>query len=274
LVDIFHTGFDFTKTTGVQLLEGREFSNQYPVDTANKTAMINETAAKLMNLKHTVGTIIKWGGQPYTIVGVYKDFVRGSPYEKTPPAFTSYINSNYGAAIVMRLNSEKSVTACIDQINKTLKEINPAYPPIIHFVDSDFEKKFENEKLLATLANIFGGLAIIISCLGLFGLAAYAAEQRTKEIGVRKVLGASVVNLAGLLSKDFLVLVIIALLPAIPFSIWVLNKWLNQFDYRVALSWWVMALAGAITIAIALLTVSYQAIKAALANPVKSLRSE
>jgi putative ABC transport system permease protein len=274
LFDIFHTGYDFTKTTGVKLLQGREFSNQYPVDTANKTAMINETAAKLMNLKNPVGTIIKWGDQPYTIVGVYKDFVRGSPYEKVPPAFTSYIGNNNSVVIVMLLNSAKSITSCIDQINKTLKEINPAYPPTIHFVDSDFQKKFENEKLLATLANLFGGLAIIISCLGLFGLAAYAAEQRTKEIGVRKVLGASVANLAGLLSKDFLILVIIALLPAIPVSIWVLNKWLNNYEYHVTLSWWIMALAGIITIAIALLTVSYQAVKAALANPVKSLRSE
>ncbi|MGZ3927093.1 MAG: ABC transporter permease, partial [Mucilaginibacter sp.] len=147
-------------------------------------------------------------------------------------------------------------------------------PPTIHFVDSEFEKKFENEKTLAMLANLFGGLAIIISCLGLFGLAAYAAEQRTKEIGVRKVLGASVRNLASLLSKDFLILVTIAIVIAVPASVWALGKWLNNYEYHVPLSWWIMALAGAITIAIALLTVSYQAIKAALANPVKSLRSE
>jgi putative ABC transport system permease protein len=273
LVDIYNVGYDFSATTGVKLLEGRDFSKQYPVDTTNSTAMINETAAKLMNLKHTVGTVIKWGDHPYTIVGVYKDFVRDSPYAKIAPAFTVY-TGNGSSVIDLRLNSAKSITDCVDLINKELKVINPSFPPTVHFVDKDFEQKFQNEKLLATLANIFGGLAIVISCLGLFGLAAYAAEQRTKEIGVRKVLGASVSNLVGLLSKDFLVLVTIAIVIAVPVSIWALSKWLNNYEHRIALSWWIMALAGLITIGIALLTVSYQAIKAALANPVKSLRSE
>jgi putative ABC transport system permease protein len=274
LFDIFGAGFDFTHTTGVKLIEGREFSNQFPADTSNKSIMINETAAKLMHLKQTAGTIIKWGDQPYTIVGVYKDFVWGSPYQKIPPMMTVYIGGTGAAVIAMRLNPAKSVTSCIDQINKSLKSINPEYPPTIHFVDSDFEKKFESEKLLAMLANLFGGLAIIISCLGLFGLAAHAAEQRTKEIGVRKVLGATVTNLAGLLSKDFLKLVTIAIVIAVPVSVWTLNKWLNNYENRVELSWWIMALASVITIAIALITVSFQAVKAALANPVKSLRSE
>jgi putative ABC transport system permease protein len=273
LFEILHAGFDFTKTTGVKLLAGREFSSQYPVDTTEKTMMVNETAAKLINLKQTVGAQVKWGGRPYTIIGVYKDFVRGSPYQKTPPMITGFIG-NGADEIDMRLNPNKSITSCIDQINKTLKEINPAYPPVINFVDSDFAKKFENEKILAMLANLFGGLAIVISCLGLFGLAAYAAEQRTKEIGVRKVLGASVSNLAALLSKDFLVLVTIAIILAVPVSIWSLSKWLNNYEYHVTLSWWVIALAGLITIVVALLTVSFQAVKAALANPVKSLRSE
>jgi len=273
LIDIFNIGFDFTKTTGTKLLEGREFSNQFPIDTANKTAMVNEAFAKLMHLKTTAGTIIKWGDQPFTIVGVYKDLVRGNPYEKTPPALSTYVG-NSATTIAMRLNPAKSISSNIDQINKSLKALNPAYPPTIHFVDSDFEKKFQNEKTLAMLANLFGGLAIIISCLGLLGLAAYAAEQRIKEIGVRKVLGASVVNLVGLLSKDFLILVMIAIGIAVPVSVWALNKWLINYEYHITLSWWIMALAGFITIVIALLTVSYQAIKAALANPVKSLRSE
>jgi putative ABC transport system permease protein len=273
LFDIFYAGFDFTKTTGVKLLAGREFSTAYPADTASKiqTVMVNETAAKLM--KQSIGAVIKWGDQPVTIVGIYKDFVWGSPYQKTPPMITLCDGFN-GNVIAMRLNPAKSTMASIDLINKSLKAINPAYPPTINFVDKEFEQKFENEKVLALLANIFGGLAIIISCLGLFGLAAYAAEQRTKEIGVRKVLGASVTNLVALLSKDFLILVLIAIVPAIALSIYVLNKWLTNYEYRITLSWWIMALASVITIFIALLTVSYQAIKAALANPIKSLRSE
>ena len=275
LIDMFSAGYDFTHTTGVKLLAGREFSPEYPIDTNSKTptAMINETAAKIMNLKQPVGAVIKNGDEQITVVGVYKDFVWGSPYHKIPPMVTM-CSGDYGSIIALRLNQAHSITSNIDQINKSLKAINPSYPPTINFVDSEFEKKFENEKVLAMLANLFGGLAIVISCLGLFGLAAYAAEQRTKEIGVRKVLGASVSSLTGLLSKDFLILVLIAIVFSVPLSIWILNKWLQSYEFRIYLSWWIMALASVITIAIAMATVSYQAIKAALANPIKSLRSE
>jgi putative ABC transport system permease protein len=273
LFDNFRTGFDFSKTTGVKLIAGRDFSHEYPADTAGKTVMINETAAKLMNLKNPVGSIIKIWDQPITIVGVYKDFVWGSPYQKTAPMFSTYSGAN-SSMIAMRLNDKNSISNNIEAIERQLKAMNPAYPPSVSFVDADFEKKFQNEKLLGILANLFGGLAIVISCLGLFGLAAYAAEQRTKEIGVRKVLGASVGNLAAMLSKDFMKLVTIAIVIAVPLSVYALNKWLQNYEYRIALSWWILALAGVITIAIALITVSYQAIKAALSNPVKSLRSE
>jgi ABC-type antimicrobial peptide transport system permease subunit len=271
LIDVLWFGYDFLHTAGVKLIEGREFSSQFPADTAGKTVMINQTFAKLMNIKHPVGTVINYG-TPYTIVGVYQDFVWGSPYKKIPPMVSGC--SNKGNVIAMRLNSNKSISACMALISKKLKALNPAYPPTVNFVDSDFAKKFENEQLLAKLANIFGGLAIIISCLGLFGLAAYAAEQRTKEIGIRKVLGAGISNLVALLSKDFLILVGIAIAFAVPLSIWALNKWLQNYEYRTELSWWIIALAGLITITIALLTVSFQAVKAAVANPVKSLRSE
>ena len=273
LFDILRGSDDFTKTAGVKLLQGREFSSSNPLDTSGKTIMINEAAANVMKLKNPVGSIIKWcDNNPLTIVGIYKDFVWGSPYEKTKPMITPYIGQ--GSVIAARLNPNRSITANINAINKSLKSVNPFYPPTVNFVDSDFEKKFQNEKLLATLANLFGCLAIIISCLGLFGLAAYAAEQRVKEIGVRKVLGATVFNLTTLLSKDFLLLVLVAILFAVPASVWSLNKWLQKFEYHIALSWWMVVLASLLTIIIAIATVSYQAIKASLANPVKSLRSE
>ncbi len=235
--------------------------------------MINEAAAKLMNLKSPVGSVIKWGQQAMTVIGIYKDFLRGSPYEKVSPAITTFDGSG-ASYIELRLNPAKSLTASINQVNKSLKAFNPAYPPNISFIDKDFAQKFQNENVLALLANIFGGLAIVISCLGLFGLAAYAAEQRTKEIGVRKVLGATVGNLVTLISKDFIYLVLISIIFGVPISIYFMNKWLQKYEYRIGLSWWIMASAALLTIAIALLTVSYQAIKAALANPVKSLRSK
>lgn len=272
LFDILHGGNDFTKTAGLTLLEGREFSSNNALDTARKTVMINETAAKIMHLKNTIGSTIKWGDQPATIIGIYKDFVWGSPYQKVDPMISMYISP--GDVIDLRLNPAKSITSNVEVISKALKNINPAFPPRINFVDSDFEAKFQNEKLLGTLANLFGCLAIIISCLGLFGLAAYAAEQRIKEIGVRKVLGASVLGLTALLSKDFLKLVLIAIVLAIPVSVYSLTQWLQKFEYRISISWWMLLMASLATVLIAIATVSYQALRASLANPVKSLRSE
>ncbi|RFZ94194.1 ABC transporter permease [Mucilaginibacter conchicola] len=273
LFDVFRVSNDFTATAGVKLLQGREVSSANPLDTAGKTAMVNQSAVKVMKLKNPIGTVVKYGDSEMTIVGVYEDFVWGSPYEQTRPMFTHF-STKYANVIALRLAPGRSITTNIEAVNKALKQFNPAYPPTVNFVDSDFARKFANEKLLATLANIFGGLAIVISCLGLFGLAAYAAEQRIKEIGVRKVLGASVANLAGLLSKDFLKLVAIAIVVAVPISFWAMNKWLQNYQNRITLSWWMFVLAAIITIIIAVATVNYQAIKAALANPVKSLRSE
>ncbi len=272
LVDIFHVGFNFIEAAGTKLVQGREFSAQFPADTAHKTVMINQALANIMHLKHPVGAIITWDGQPLTVIGIYQDFVWGAPYEKTRPMISECYNG--GSIIALRLNSHNSIGQSVSRVESALKEMNPAYPPDLRFVDSDFEQKFQNEQLLGRLANLFGGLAIIISCLGLLGMATYAAEQRVKEIGVRKVLGASVAGLTALLSKDFLKLVGIAIIIAIPFSIWILNKWLQHYEYRIDLNWWMMALAGLITIIIALATVSFQAVKAALANPIKSLRSE
>lgn len=272
LFDTFSAGYDFVATAGLKLLNGRAFSDQYPADTLGQAVIVNRSAITAMNLKNPIGEVVKYSGNPVTIVGIFEDFVWGSPYKKTVPMMV--FCSNHGRVIGLRLNAHRPVQNNIAGIEKALKEINPAFPPELQFVDADFEKKFQNEQLLSMLANLFGSLAIIISCLGLFGLATYAAEQRTKEIGVRKVLGATVSNLIAMLSRDFLKMVLIAVFIAIPISVFALNKWLENYDYRITLSWWMMALAGIVTLAIALATVSYQAIKAALANPVKSLRSE
>jgi len=273
LVDVLRARDHFTSTTGVKLIEGRELSDANPGDTSSSNIMINETAAKTMKLKTPVGSIIKWGGSPVTVVGVFKDFVWGSPYVKVAPMVLSYSGRN-NTVIALRLNPERNISSSVEKIESILKSVNPAYPPVVHFTDDDFEKKFENEKTLGLLANLFGGLAIIISCLGLFGLAAYAAELRTKEIGIRKVLGASVKGITSLLSKDFLQLVLISIVIAVPLSYWALNKWLQNYEYHISLDWSLFVFAGVITIIIALLTVSFQALKAALANPVKSLRTE
>lgn len=274
LIDIYHAGYDFTQTTGIKLLAGREFSPGYPADTTGKTVMINETAARLMNLKNPIGTEIKWGDNSLTVIGMYKDFVTGQPYNKVAPMISCYNGFKDAQDLLLRTNPAKSISACVADINAVLATANPGFPSTIRFVDTEFEYKFQNERMLATLSNLFGGLAIIISCLGLFGLAAFAAEQRIKEIGVRKVLGASITNLAALLSGEFIKLVSIAIIIAVPISVIILNKWLNNYEYRIPLSWHLFVLAGAITLLIAVATVSYQAIKAALANPIKSLKRD
>jgi ABC-type antimicrobial peptide transport system permease subunit len=176
--------------------------------------------------------------------------------------------------IHIKFNSRNSTKQNLAAAEKVFKQYNPQYPFEYHFIDEEYAKKFNDEKTTGTLAGLFSGLTIFISCLGLFGLAAYMAENRIKEIGVRKVLGASVADITGLLSKDFIRLVIISILIAIPLAWWSMYKWLQDYHYRTPISWWIFIAAGLLAILIAMLTVSYQSIKAALANPIKSLRSE
>jgi ABC-type antimicrobial peptide transport system permease subunit len=174
----------------------------------------------------------------------------------------------------VRLKPNANVEAALKQIETVLKKDNPSYPFTYHFVDDQFNQIFQNEQLISKLSRVFAALAIIISCLGLFGLAAYTAERRTKEIGVRKVLGASVTSITTLLSKDFLQLVFISCIVAFPVAWWIMNNWLQNYKYRVQISWWIFLAAGISAILIALITISFQSVKAAIANPVKSLRSE
>ena len=266
---------DFGKTVGWQFKEGRDFSREFSTDTA--AFVINEAAVKFMGLKNPIGTVVRWGddkeGQDFTIVGVIKDMLMESPYEpvKQTIYLVNYENVNW---INLKLNPTQSLTQSIAKVEAVFKKHTPAAPFEYKFVDQEFGKKFVSEERIGKLAGGFAILAVLISCLGLFGLASFTAEQRTKEIGVRKVLGASVFNLWGLLSKDFVVLVIISCCIATPIAYYYLNDWLGDYKYRTEISWWVFVLAGIGALTITLLTVSYQSIKAALMNPVKSLRSE
>ena len=225
------------------------------------------------NLEAVIGKIIRWDGKLHPIVGVVNDVVMESPFTPVQPALY-VLDPEWDNFITIRINPAVPTRAALSTIETVFKKYNPASPFTYSFVDTQYARKFLDEERIGTLALVFAGLAIFISCLGLFGLASFVAEQRTKEIGIRKVLGASVGSLWALLSKDFLGLVIIACLLAVPIAGYFLNGWLAQYSYRTVLSWWVFTLAGGGALFITLLTVSYQAIKAALTNPAKSLRSE
>jgi putative ABC transport system permease protein len=262
---------DFGKTVGWQFIEGRDFSRDYATDSSGM--VINETAAKYMNIKDPVGKVVKWGDKPYIILGVIKDMVMDSPYE--PVYQTVFILDYYWASVInIKLNPEQSASESIAQVEKVFRKFNPGSPFDYKFSDQQFSLKFASEERIGKLATWFAILAIFLSCLGLFGLASFMAEQRTKEIGVRKVLGASMTNLWLMLSKDFVVLVIIALFIASPLAYYFMSSWIQKYTYHTEISWWIFAVTGAGALAITLLTVSYQSIKASLTNPVKSLRSE
>ncbi|ADB36977.1 protein of unknown function DUF214 [Spirosoma linguale DSM 74] len=262
---------EFGKTVGWQFKAGRDFSSAFGTDSA--AMVINEAAVKFMGIKNPIGKIIREGDLRYKIIGVVKDMVMESPYEPAPQ--TLFYMTNFPSNFVnIRLNPAMGAPEALDKIKTVFQKYSPASPFDYKFADAEYDKKFAAEDRIGTLALFFAVLAIFISCLGLFGLASFIAEQRTKEIGIRKVLGASVLGLWGLLSRDFVVLVLIAFGIATPIAYYVITSWLQEYAYRTELSWWIFALSGAGALAVTLLTVSFQSIKAALMNPVKSLRSE
>jgi ABC-type antimicrobial peptide transport system permease subunit len=263
--------FDYGKTIGWQLAEGRDFSRDFPTDTS--ALIINQTAVKFMGLKNPVGMIIHDDKDPILIVGVIKDMVNESPYEPVRPTLY-FCATGQGNDVLLKINPHISAASSLAKIAAVFKTYNPSQPFDYQFVDQQYAKKFGDEERYGALAGFFASLATFISCLGLFGMASFMAEQRTKEIGVRKVLGASVLNLWGLLSKDFVLLVGISLLIAMPTAYYFMHKWLLHYQYRSGLAWWIFASTGAGALFIALLTVSYQGIKAAVANPIKSLKTE
>src|SRR5215204_4976682 len=259
-------------TAGLQFVNGRDFDvRKYPTD--SNAMIINESSLKVMKFKDPIGKIVKDNGQDWHIVGVIKDFILTSPYEPTRPMLIFGAKSWFQTMLI-RLNNNNSTASNLKKAESIFKKYNPEYPFEYKFIDEEYARKFEAEKRISTLAALFAGLTIFISCLGLFGLATYMAENRIKEIGVRKVLGASVGNITGLLSKDFIKLVGISFIIASPVAWLAMHNWLSGYPYRITIQWWVFAVSGTLSVLIAIITVSYQAIKAAIANPVKSLRTE
>ena len=262
---------DYGKTIGWNLSQGRDFSRAFSMDTSS--IILNESALKLTGLKKPLESYVKFNNKEYKVIGIVKDMIKENPFSPVNPSFF-VMNYNNVSVINIRLSPEVGVNDALIKVENVFKKYNPESPFIYKFVDQEYAKKFGDEERVGKLATFFALLAILISCLGLFGLASFIAEQRTKEIGIRKVLGASVANLWQLLSVDFLILVIISCLIAAPVANWFMNGWLENYQYRVDISGWIFVTVTLGALFITIITVSYQAIKAALTNPVKSLRSE
>ncbi|GAB3175618.1 ABC transporter permease [Telluribacter humicola] len=262
---------DFGKTIGWNIIEGRDFSREYSTDTS--ALILNESAVALTGLKDIVGKTIRWNDTPYQVVGVVKNMVMESPFTPIKPTIFT-MNYDWANIINIRLQPGVPVKEAISKVEAVFKIHSPNSPFDYKFTDEEYDAKFRAEERIGKLAGAFAGLAIFISCLGLFGLASFTAEQRTKEIGVRKVLGASVFTLWRLLSKDFTILVIFSFLIAAPITYYFMYNWLQTYEYRTDISWWVFILSGLGAMVITLLTVSYQSIRAAMINPVKSLKTE
>ncbi|HWB25442.1 MAG TPA: ABC transporter permease [Chitinophagaceae bacterium] len=269
----------FIHTCGMHIIEGRDFGNNAVAENTN--IIINKSLANLLSKGSAVGSIIqsprdeKEGTtQSVTVIGVVDDYVFGNMYEDPGPVIFFCRPADYENRLYIRLKQQAGPQEALAKIEAVMKKDNPAYPMQYKFVDDQFNQMFISEVQMSKVSGIFAVLAIIISCLGLFGLAAYTAERRVKEIGIRKVLGAGVAGLTTLLSKDFLQLVGVSCLISFPVAGWMMHNWLQHYEYRIGLSWWIFVSAGSMAILIALVTISFQTIKAALANPVKALRSE
>lgn len=265
--------YDYGKRVGWEMKTGRNFSPDFPSDSSG--FIINEAAAKVMGLKDPVGANVTWWGKPGRIVGVAKDLVMGSPYDQPlPTLFVLLGPQDAGDVVIARINPAISSRAALDKITPVFRQFDPDQPFEYHFVDDDYARKFSSEERVGRLASVFSGLAVFISCLGLFGLISFVAEQRKKEIGIRKVLGASIVNVWGLLSGDFVVLVSISFFISVPIAYLAMRGWLQNYNYRATMSWWIFAAAGVGALLITVVVVSFQAVRAALVNPIKSLRAE
>ncbi len=263
-------GYDFLRTMGISLKEGRDFSRQFAGDSANY--ILNEAAVRAMGLNDALGQEMSFWQGKGKVIGVVQDFHLTSLHETIRP-LVIVLMPKYNSLLLVKAQRGRTPLA-LAGLQQAYRKYNPGYPFEYHFLDETFERQYKSETLVGELAKYFSILAVFISCLGLFGLAAFTAEQRTKEIGIRKVLGASVADLVALLSKEFIKLVGVAFVLASPLAWYAVHQWLQKFAYREEIAWWVFVLAGGLAVLIAVLTVSFQSLKVALANPVKSLRSE
>jgi ABC-type antimicrobial peptide transport system permease subunit len=261
---------------GMQVLAGRDFRIDSPEDSAS--ILVNESMAKLVSPKNpadAVGQVIQRDDQNLVVVGVLRNFVYNNMYGSAEPViFFNDQEAQYTSVLNIRLKPTRDLGASLASVKAALEKHNPNVPVEWRFADEEFDKLFQSENLMGMLAALFAGLAIFISCLGLFGLAAYMAERRIREIGIRKVLGTSVMGVVRLLSVDFIRIVLLACLIAFPLAWWLMDSWLQEFGYRITISWWMFLLPALLALFIALLTVSSQALRAALMNPIKALRTE
>lgn len=264
------TDYDWAKTMGVKMIEGRDFSEDFKSD--SMAIVVNKAAIKIMGLKDPIGTELDLWGKKRKLIGVCEDVLMGSPYDKVKPMFA--VLDDWWGSITIRVKPTKDLQGSLQVVEKIFKKYGPAYPFEYTFVDVEFQKKFTTINLTSRLASLFAVLAIVITGLGLFGLASFTAEQRTKEIGIRKVLGASVPSLVNLISRDFSFLVVIAFVIWAPLSWWAMNSYLERYTIRTEIAWWIFPATGAIALIFALLIVSTQALRAAHSNPVNSLRNE
>lgn len=263
---------DFPRTNGFQFIEGRDFSREFSTDSS--AAIVNELAAKLLSNESVVGKKLKFGsGKEREIVGVIKDQIRWTPFSKQSPHIylVNYVEMGY---LTIRIYTNADAHSALDKIEAVIEKYDAAAPFEYKFQDDEYARLFNDQERVGKLASVFAALAIFISCLGIFGLASFTASQRTKEIGIRKVLGATIYSVWKMLSRDFVWLVVLSILVAAPLAYYFSNQWLQQYEYRIEISWWVFAVTGIGALIITLLTVSYQSVKAALMNPVNSLRSE
>jgi ABC-type antimicrobial peptide transport system permease subunit len=265
------TEYDYTRTMGIDILMGRDFSEEFKNDT--NSIIISKAALELMELEDPIGTELDLWGEKKKLIGVVDDVLMGSPDSEIKPLFM-ILDPDWVGVITVRLSKTKDLEESLAAVEQVFNKHNPAYPFEFEFADIEFQKKFNTIEMTSRLSTLFAILAMIITGLGLFGLASYTAEQRTKEIGIRKVLGASVSSLVQMISRDFSIQVVIAFVLAAPVGAWLMNMYLEQYQIRVPLEWWIFPATGLITLAFALMIVSSQAFRAAHSDPVKSLRSE